>query len=281
MEPSSPQSKSITWSSSPERQQYVDGQMKKSAWRAVLSAVLIVAASTGIALGSEKVVYAGVGAGLLVVAIGMLAWAIAPYIIARRAYLERHQADKATAVEEALDDLVGTRGDDILPLTSLYVFNRRQLDEYQTLTKRHAAMAFRNAQIVAACGFVVLVGGVILVLLVGNDDSSRYTIGFLSGLGGLISTYVSRTFFRSYKEAMRQLEVYYEEPFLTSRALSAERVISKWPTLRQEGSDASLTALIQRLLEPTPRRERTGSDGEQEQPGVTEEPEVEITDDDE
>jgi hypothetical protein len=257
MEPSPPEHKSITWSSSPERQQYVDGQMRKSALRAVISAVLIVAASTGIALGNESAVYAGVGAGLLVVAVGMLIWAIAPYIIARRSYLERHQADKALAVEDALEDLVGTRGDDVLPLTSLYVFNRRQLDEYQTLTKRHAAKAFRNAQIAAFCGFAVLVAGVILVLVAPTgteDDSSRYTIGFLSGLGGVMSTYVSRTFFRSYKEAMHQLEVYYEEPFLTSRALSAERVIAKWPTLRTEGSDPSLAALIQRLLEPAPRR---------------------------
>jgi len=179
-------------------------------------------------------------------------WSIAPYWAARRAYFERVQAEKSQAVQDALDHLAGQDSRDALPLTALFIFNRRQLDEYQNLTKRHAEVSFRNAQIAAGLGFTVLVVGAALVIQQKTASTSvQYAIGGLSTLGALLSTYLSRTYFRSHQEAMTQLAIYYEEPFLTSRALSAERIISRIPSLGVPPTDTNIAILVQRLLNPT------------------------------
>jgi hypothetical protein len=237
-----------TWADSAERALYVS-RKGRSAKIGIGSAATGVASAVAFAFWETGVGYRAAGFALVVIASCLAAWAATPYWGARRAYFERIQAEKAMAVDEALRALVGETTEDALPLPELFIFNRRQLDEYQALTKRHATLAFRNAQFAACIGLVLLVGGTVLAL--GQDSASaQYTAAALSSVGTLVSGYISRTFFRSSRDAMNQLRIYYEEPFLTSRALSAERVIGKMQP--PESASASFAVLVERLLQPPP-----------------------------
>jgi len=239
----------VTWATSPEHQIYLKAVRGRTTRRGWLATALAIVSGVGLAFGEKNYGYTVGGVIGLAVTVAIALWSMIPYWTARRAYFERVQAEKARAVEEALTRLEGAGPRDSLPLTALFIFNRRQLDEYQTLTKHHAAVSFRNAQVSAGIGFAVLIIGISLVFQ-RQSATAHYTIGGLSSLGTLLAIYLSRTYFQSHQEAMKQLAIYYEEPFLTSRALSAERIISKIPDLGIPASDANVAALIRRLLEP-------------------------------
>jgi hypothetical protein len=241
----------VTWMTSPENDSYTKTGLRRSTLRAWVAIVLSLVSGASLAYAQGHPGYFVLGTIGLVVSGCMVLWSMAPYWTARRAYFERVQAEKSKAVEDALKHLEGQNSKDALPLTALYIFNRRQLDEYQTLTKRHAEVSFRNAQVAAGIGFAVLVVGAALVVQQKAASASvQYAIGGLSTLGALLSTYLSRTYFRSHQEAMTQLAIYYEEPFLTSRALSAERIISRIPSLGVTPTDSNIAILVQRLLSP-------------------------------
>jgi hypothetical protein len=240
-----------TWTTSVERNTYIQSGLRRSTYRAWFAILLAIASGAWLALTAGRPSYSILGITGLAVSTGVVLWSMAPYRNARRAYFERVQAEKSKAVEDALKHLEGHDAKDVLPLTALFIFNRRQLDEYQTLTKRHADVSFRNAQYAAGLGFAVLLLGAFLVIQQKAASSSvQYAIGGLSSLGALLSTYLSRTYFRSHKDAMTQLAIYYEEPFLTSRVLSAERVISRIPSLGVPPTDTNISILVQRLLNP-------------------------------
>ncbi|MDQ1695965.1 MAG: Histone H1-like nucleoprotein, partial [Frankiaceae bacterium] len=48
-----------------------------------------------------------------------------------------------------------------------------------------------------------------------------------TGLGALLSGYLTKTFYEGHRAAMRQLNLYYREPYMTGRLLAAERIIGK------------------------------------------------------
>jgi hypothetical protein len=250
-----------TWTTSRERDTYIRSGLRRSTFRAWFAIALAIASGGWLAFHGEP---PGSVLGItgLVVAAGVVLWSMAPYRNARRAYFERVQAEKSQAVEDALKRLEGENADDVLPLTALFIFNRRQLDEYQTLTKRHADVSFRNAQFAAGLGFAVLLLGVVVVVQQRAASSSvQYAIGGLSGVGVLLSTYLSHTYFRFHRNAMQQLAIYYEEPFLTSRVLSAERVIARVEALGVTHTDSNIALLVQRLLHPV---QTLASGGQQE-----------------
>jgi hypothetical protein len=242
----------VTWTTSPEHSDYIETGLWRSTIRAWFAVVLSIASGAWLSYTQGRPGQSALGITGLFVSGCVALWSIAPYWAARRAYFERVQAEKSQAVQDALDHLAGQDSRDALPLTALFIFNRRQLDEYQNLTKWHAEVSFRNAQIAAGLGFTVLVVGAALVIQQKTASTSvQYAIGGLSTLGALLSTYLSRTYFRSHQEAMTQLAIYYEEPFITSRALSAERIISRIPSLGVPPTDTNIAILVQRLLNPT------------------------------
>lgn len=153
----------------------------------------------------------------------MLTWATFPYFASRRAFRERKRASAAIGVEVALRGLASSPSGS-LPLPELFVLNRRQLDEYQTITKRQQAMAFMLTWAATGLAFVVLVLGIILSYRT-EPGTDQYVVAGLTGLGSLITAFLTKTFYDGYDKATKQLSVYYAEPNLTGRALAAERLI--------------------------------------------------------
>jgi hypothetical protein len=146
-------------------------------------------------------------------------WVGQKYASARTAFYNRVRWIKAHEVEDALRTLQGN-----LSLEKLFVLNRKQLDEYHVLSVRQAAIAFRNATIATTIAFTVLIAGAVLSLRQGLEPSQRYVAAGLSGLGATLTTFVSRNFFRSWRETREQLREYYAEPARTSKLLGLERL---------------------------------------------------------
>lgn len=96
------------------------------------------------------------GVALLLVSAVLLLWCLMPYWASRRAYVQRKRATAAARVDQAVRD-IATLPD--LPLTKLFELNRRQLDEYQEMTKKQQRSAFLLTQIASIFAFLALAAG--------------------------------------------------------------------------------------------------------------------------
>lgn len=238
------------WSTSAERSWYIGRRTRVYTWCGVglvllLGGIWSATAYPARGWGPDELW------GLVAMTLGavVLAWCTVPYWAARRAYASRKRAVATYRVDQAIEELrkVMESGQGNLQLPRLFDLNRRQLDQYQDLTKSQQHLAFVLTWSAAVGAFVVLIAGSILVLRVGDDD--KFITGGLTALGTILSTFLGKTFFEGHREAMKQLNYYYAEPSLTGRLLAAERILDQLPA---ESRSEYVAALITRILAPDP-----------------------------
>jgi uncharacterized membrane protein YidH (DUF202 family) len=166
--------------------------------------------------------------GIILIVIGALvmAYSCMPYFASRSAYRQRRYASASALVDEALAEACSGDLPNSLLLPKLFQLNRRQLDEYQALTRKQQKSAYVLAQVASIVAFLVLVGGIVTAIAV-HDDIDKYISGGLSGLGAALSAFLAKTFFESHRDANDQMNRYYLEPQRTGRLLAAERIISQ------------------------------------------------------
>jgi len=114
-----------------------------------------------------------------------------------------------------------------LDLQNLIEVNRQQMRIYQEIATRQAKFASRSCQISIIFGFLVLITGAAFALNVVKDPAAKIVVSTLTVLGSVVSTYISKTFFEAQKLAMRQLNLYYRQPLVTSYVLQAERLTNR------------------------------------------------------
>ncbi|TFV87154.1 ABC transporter ATP-binding protein [Blastococcus sp. CT_GayMR16] len=245
----------MLWANSPERAWFVK---RNRPWPLAASVVLLTFATVLLATrwrgGGMNENWRDVLWIIAVLSAAALAWSVAPYISARWSLWERRKREAQYQAEAALQALSGSM-DGTIPLSRLYIMNRRQLDAYQEMTKRQQRSSFRMAQVSSAVGFIILVSGAIIALN-GPGDSAWLTAG-LTALGTAISAFLGATFLDSHKKTNAQLNKFANEPHITGRMLSAERVamLQAWPR-----TSAPARLLLQALLTPPERL-----DGDQEE----------------
>jgi hypothetical protein len=170
-----------------------------------------------------------------------------PYFAARQAYRQWRLALAAARVDDALGKACKNVPEGhALRLPDLFQLNRRQLDEYQLITRKQQKTAVLWAQVASGVAFAVLVGG-ILIAISGSSDVEKFVAGGLSGLGSLLSTFVAATFFRSAAQANRQMNRYYLEPQRTGRLLASERLIDA-DRQRPDGSHELLSSIVTTVM---------------------------------
>lgn len=148
------------------------------------------------------------------------------------------QSDRPHSVTEALS------------LNGLFELNRRQLDEYQLLTRRQQRIAFQLAWCASVVAFLVLVVGTVITFSSGFPTEEQFLAGGLTTVGTVLSGFLGKTFFDGHQKATDQLNHYYKEPYWTGRILAAERIASK---AKGEGlPDDVVDFLIKRLLGENP-----------------------------
>ncbi|HJQ03311.1 MAG TPA: hypothetical protein VJ851_17075 [Jatrophihabitans sp.] len=165
---------------------------------------------------------------LLFIAIGVIAilYCTTPYLVARGGYRRRVAATAAARVDEAITKACEPEGThEALELPALFQLNRRQLDEYQLMTRRQQKSAYLLAQGASVVSLAALIAGVIIAIAVPNTLDKSLGTG-LSALGSTMSAFLAGTFFKQRKSADEQMELYYLEPQRTGRLLAAERIIT-------------------------------------------------------
>lgn len=230
-----------TWSTSNERELYLNrrpfvyGVVALCLLLAVVGWLLLRPNNTG---WREWIGYAAFG----FVALGII-WCLTPYMASRHAFAQRRRATAAARVDLAIRQL-GNEGTQELPLTRLFQLNRRQLDEYQEMTKKQQKSAFLLTQMASVVAFLALVVGVVISFQ-DSPASQRYVAAGLSGLGALLSSFLASTFYKAHADANRQLNLYYLEPQRTGRILAAERLARD---LREDPGKEHVASLIEALL---------------------------------
>ncbi|MFI5978046.1 hypothetical protein [Streptomyces sp. NPDC051452] len=189
--------------------------------------------------------------GLLFAAFAIAGSTFFSYWAARHSFYERVRAEKSYQIENDMEAL-RSQGSRRLSLADLFVINRRQLDEYHVTSLHEQRAAFRNAQIAAAIGFILLAAGVALVVE-NNDSSARYAAAGLTGVASILSGFISSIFFKSYTDTTRELRHYYWEPLRTGQVLAVERLAGIDIRQSTRGADDELRrALAQKMMEQLP-----------------------------
>jgi len=222
----------VTWSTSKERTEYVRrrtvGQTRIAAsvvGGTAAAVLLLVPGGWDGAPTAERFV---AGWAIAVVSLLMLWSAASPYVSARSAFRQRVRASASARVDAAIKAACRDNAGESLMLHQLFELNRRQLDEYQVITQRQQRSAFRLAQVAMGAAFSLILLGVWLALT-STDDIETYVTGGLTAIGTLLSTFLARTFFAGYRDANKQMNLYYLEPQRTGRLMAAERIVTKLP----------------------------------------------------
>lgn len=256
------------WASSPERSWYIGrrffrkplGSKKKFgiySWVGVGLALIVAGAliasfvDVGWWPNANAWGWALAGAGAVV-----LGWCTVPYWAARRAFSARRRAAARYSVDAALDELrmamqagQSTR----TQLARMFELNRKQLDEYQEITKSQQRTAFILTWSAAVAAFLILIIGSAVALQFADNPEERFIAGGLTALGSLLSAFLGAVFFRGHDHAANQLNHYYLEPSLTGRILAVERMLDHLPNSVDKTETAKLMMQWIRDLEFPPK----------------------------
>lgn len=148
-----------TWSTSRERDLYL--QRRQFVMLGV-GCVLLLAVLGWLLMRPEETLWRKwIGLGVLGVAVVVTVSCSTPYWASRRAFVQRKRATAAARVDWAIRRLADD-SDRELPLVRFFQLNRRQLDEYQEMTKKQQKGAFFLTQAASIAAFLALVAGVVI-----------------------------------------------------------------------------------------------------------------------
>ena len=227
-----------TWAVSRERESYLDRRTRcyisaVGGAIVVLGGVLVFQSSTSIDVAFEQLLHI-VGGATIAAGLAVIIYASVPYMAARAAFRSRRLALASARVDEAITN--ACKEPRPLQIQQLFQLNRRQLDEYQLITRKQQRSAFLLAQIASVVAFAVLIGGVALAFSQ-KAPVDKYVTSGLSALGSLLSGFLAATFFQSSRDSNEQMNRYYLEPQRTGRLLAAERIVRNMPNASEQEQD--------------------------------------------
>jgi Cyanobacterial TRADD-N associated 2-Transmembrane domain len=179
------------------------------------------------------------GVALILVGLGLTVFSIARRQEARAKFYERQERAARLGVDEALEEV-----QDVTDLPGLLRFNRRQMEAYESLTRRQAASSYRLSHIALAIGFALVVGGG-AAAITASGTAAKVSAAGLAAIAAAVSGFLARTYLRIYERTLLQLNFYYEQPLVSSYVLTAERLVDKMGSDRR---DDSLSRIIEELL---------------------------------
>jgi hypothetical protein len=186
------------------------------------------AASLLTAFGGSWLIVSGSSSGLapaVFVASGFffLAAAIVPLGMAREIRLEAE--DKANCVADCrrLEEALALEGKPGLPETvkSLTLANFQQMRGFTGIAQRQARMSFYASLVGAGVSLLVLLAGA-GVAIAAPSMEGKIIAGSLAVIGTALSTFLSKTFLRTYDMTLRQMSYYYGQPLVHCYLLHAE-----------------------------------------------------------
>jgi uncharacterized integral membrane protein len=130
-------------------------------------------------------------------------------------------------------------------VAALFDLYNKQIDRYQTLTQNRAALSFLFAIGAMAVGLLfVFYGGYLATHPKDPNQWAPATVGaLLSGMGGAISTYISKTFLDVHRLSLLQLNHYFQQPVINSHVLVAQRIADAMDGMGENRKEAYVKIL--------------------------------------
>jgi hypothetical protein len=154
--------------------------------------------------------------------------------------VQRSEWERRKPLREAIEAIPANPSD----LKALLKANAKQLNAYDALARNQAKTAYRYGQLATAAGLIMLLIGVFAAISHGGT-TTKVTAGVLTGIGGALSGYISKTYLTIYKETLAQLNRYFEQPLVASYVLTAERLAA---TLPDDSRPDEYKAIIQEYI---------------------------------
>jgi hypothetical protein len=130
-------------------------------------------------------------------------------------------------------------------IAGLALANFKQMRAFTVIAMRQARMAFYASLIGAAVSLFVLVSGAtVAVSLPGT--STKVEAGLLAAAGSALSSFLARTFLRTYEMTSRQMSYYYGQPLVHCYLLHAEWLTLTFGNTLGEDVEAKL---LERIVE--------------------------------
>lgn len=180
------------------------------------------------------------GSTLAVIGLAMALYGASQYQNERASFFEEAERRARGEFIEALDNITDT--DD---LVSLIQANRKRMLAYDAIARRQAAASYRSSQIAMGTGLLVLSVGILIAIL-SDNPSTKYTAAFLTAVGAAVGGYISRTFITVQQGAMLQMNYYFQQPLVQSYLLTAERLAGK---LDPPERTSALTGIVTRIID--------------------------------
>ncbi len=125
---------------------------------------------------------------------------------------------------ESVDKTPETKETDPLgERVALFDLYNKQIERYQTETRARAGWSFFFAIFAMFAGLVLVVWGGRTIIE--SDDWKNVAGGTaISGLGGIISAYITKTFLDIHRLSLSQLNRYFQQPVINTYVLTAQRL---------------------------------------------------------
>lgn len=199
-------------------------------------------------------VYDAIKTGRITV-VGQLSMLLSAVFLIMTAFVlaARRSRARANRREQALRELhaaeAALKGANNLELVKLWTTTQSRLNYYHEIATSHAQQSFRNAQIAAGIGFVLLLAFAIMAL---RADTLPATIATstLGAISAALAGFIGRTFIRSQESAASHLHAYFDQPVKFSRYLAAERLIAEMMALQPEQRAAISGELLRTIIAP-------------------------------
>lgn len=224
------------WATLLRRRSYIAGGAAVAAGFAGLTAVILAfGADLQIPTQTRWIVAVSSGVVAWLSLVGALAL---PGLTEARREQRELEAKAREKVAESADQI-----DNAKDLVQLIKANRKQMAAYDVLAQAQAKNAFRNSQIAMAAGLIVLLAGA-AVAISAPGVTTKVAAASLTAIGGAVSGFIAQTFLRTYSDAVKQLNFYFQQPLITSYVLTAQRLALELSC--EEKRDEALDGVIKR-----------------------------------
>jgi len=152
-----------------------------------------------------------------------LATAIVPLGMARERRLEQQDNDRCDADYSDLEQALARPGAGARQeaLKDLTLANFRQLRTFIAIAQRQARMSYYASLVGAGVSLLVLLAGAVIAIGASTGEGQIVT-GSLTVIGTALSTFLSKTFLKTYDMSLRQLSYYAGQPLVRCHLLHAE-----------------------------------------------------------
>lgn len=133
----------------------------------------------------------------------------------------------------------------VLQMGGLFNLYNKQIERYQTETQSRAGWSFIFAIFAMLAGLAFVCWGGVYIIA-GGDWQHVAAGSAISGIGGGISAYITKTFLDIHRMSLSQLNQYFRQPVVNANILTAQRVadLISDDKARQEGYQKILLSVI-------------------------------------